>query len=181
MVVASSLIAAGPLCAQMAMTANGTTQRVTREAEQRVEPRTERDAGLDHGLRRDQRRVTLAVAARAFARGDTLRADDIAVVDTVITWRWGNVAPDTSRPGVGWVTRRAIAMGEVLREPAVMAPPVVTSGTTVTAIWQDGPVRLVLSGVATNTAAIGAPVRVRIDGTRRLDGIAIAPNTVRLR
>jgi flagella basal body P-ring formation protein FlgA len=38
-----------------------------------------------------------------------------------------------------------------------------------------------MSGVATNTAALGAPVGIRIDRTRRLDGIAVAPNTVRLR
>jgi flagella basal body P-ring formation protein FlgA len=51
----------------------------------------------------------------------------------------------------------------------------------VTAIWQDGPLRVVVTGIATNTAAIGAPVGVRIDPTRRLDGIAAGPNTVRLR
>ncbi|HEY0931401.1 MAG TPA: flagellar basal body P-ring formation chaperone FlgA [Gemmatimonas sp.] len=132
-------------------------------------------------LRRDQRQVTLAVAARAIARGETLQADDITLVDTTIVWRWSSIAPDTTRPAAGWVTRRNIAAGEVLRAPAVMAPPVVTSGAAVTAIWQDGPLRLVLAGVATNTAAVGAPVSVRIGSNRRLDGIAIAPNTVRLR
>lgn len=132
-------------------------------------------------LARGQRRITLPVAARSLARGDTLRAEDIALVDTMIVWRWSSIAPDTTRPAAGWVTRRPIVKGEVLRAPAVMAPPVVTSGSAVTAIWQDGPLRLVLAGVATNTAAIGAPVSVRIDRSRRLDGIAIAPNTVRLR
>ncbi|BAH37346.1 MAG TPA: flagella basal body P-ring formation protein FlgA [Gemmatimonas aurantiaca] len=132
-------------------------------------------------LRRDQRQITLAVAARAMVRGETLQAEDITLVDTTIVWRWSSIDPDTTRPSAGWVTRRAIAAGEVLRAPAVMAPPVVTSGAAVTAIWQDGPLRLVLAGVATNTAAVGAPVSVRIDRNRRLDGIAIAPNTVRLR
>ena len=51
----------------------------------------------------------------------------------------------------------------------------------VSVIYQDGPVRILLTGVATNTASLGAPVGVRIDATRRLDGIAVAPNTVRLR
>jgi hypothetical protein len=41
-------------------------------------------------------------------------------------------------------------------------------------------VRILLTGVATNTAPLGASVGVRIDPTRRLDGIAVAPNTVRL-
>lgn len=132
-------------------------------------------------LRSDQRRVSVSVATRALLRGDTLRVDDIAVVDTVITWRWNGIAPDTTRAQAGWITRRPIAAGEPLRAPAVTPPPVIASGATVTAIWQDGPLRLVMSGVATNTATIGAPVGVRIDRTRRLDGIAVAPNTVRLR
>ncbi|MCE2901263.1 MAG: flagellar basal body P-ring formation chaperone FlgA [Gemmatimonas sp.] len=131
-------------------------------------------------LRRDQRRVRLTVAARALARGETLRAEDIAHRDTVILWRW-NSAPDTTSALPGWVTRRALAAGEVLRAPAVSAPPVISSGAPVTAIWQDGPLRLVITGVATNAATAGAPVGVRIDRTRRLDGIAVAPNTVRLR
>lgn len=132
-------------------------------------------------LRADQRRVTVAVALRPLGRGDTLRAEDIGVADTVVTWRWNGIAPDTTRAQVGWIARRPIAVGDVLRAPAVTPPPVIASGTTVTAVWQDGPLTLVLSGVATNTAALGAPVGVRIDRTRRLDGIAVAPNTVRLR
>ena len=130
---------------------------------------------------RNHRRVTMAVATRFLPRGETLRDEDIARRDTVITWRWGTIAPDTLRVQAGWVTRRPIAAGEVLRPPAVTPPPVVTSGSAVSAVWQDGPVRLVLSGVATNTAALGAPVGVRIDRGRRLDGVAVAPNTVRLR
>jgi flagellar basal body P-ring formation protein FlgA len=131
-------------------------------------------------LARDQRRVTYTVATRAIARGETLRAEDIARLDTVITWRW-SAAPDTTPAQPGWVTRRPIAMGEVLRAPAVSAPAAVTSGQPVTAIWQDGSLRLVVTGVATNTAALGSTVGVRIDRTRRLDGVAVGPNLVRLR
>ena len=126
-------------------------------------------------------RVTLPVATRALQRGDTLHANDIALLDTTIVWHWNGIAPDTTRPLPGWVTHRPIAAGEVLRAPAVSAPPIVASDATVTAIWQDGSVRLVLIGVATNSAALGAPVSVRVDQMRRLDGVAIAPNTVRLR
>jgi flagella basal body P-ring formation protein FlgA len=126
-------------------------------------------------------RLTLPVATRDLARGDTLQAADVALVDTLLVWRWTGAPADTARAVTGWVARRAIAKGELLRAPAVAPPPVVASGSTVTAIWQDGPVRLVLTGVALNTAAAGAPVGVRIDRTRRLDGVAVAPNTVRLR
>lgn len=138
-------------------------------------------ANTNTSMRSDQRRVSVAVATRNITRGETLQSADIAVMDTVITWRWNGVTPDTTRAQAGWVSHRAIAAGEVLRAPAVTPPPVITSGSTVKAIWQDGPLTLVMSGVATNTATIGAPVGIRIDRTRRLDGIAVAPNTVRLR
>lgn len=129
---------------------------------------------------RGMARVRLTVAARALQRGDTLRAEDIALVDTSIVWRWSNVAPDTTRAVPGWITRRAIAAGEVLRAPAVGAAPIVSAGSRVSVIYQDGPVRILLSGIAVNNAPLGAPVGVRIDANRRLDGIAVAPNTVRL-
>jgi flagella basal body P-ring formation protein FlgA len=138
-------------------------------------------AGAASVLGAQERTITVSVAARAIARGETLQAGDIATMDTTIVWRWNSIAPDTTRALPGWVSRRNIALGEVLRAPAVMPPPVITSGARVTAIWQDGPLRLVVTGIATNTAAIGAPVGVRIDPTRRLDGIAAGPNTVRLR
>ncbi|MBU6366812.1 MAG: flagella basal body P-ring formation protein FlgA, partial [Gemmatimonadetes bacterium] len=99
----------------------------------------------------------------------------------VIAWRWGGVAPDTVRPAPGWVTQRAIAAGEPLRAPGVIPPPAVRAGTRVTVEYRDGPVQLRLTGVATNSAPVGAPVGVRLDPTRRLDGVAVAPNLVRLK
>ena len=139
------------------------------------------DTVKSDALARGLRRVTLPVATRTLQRGDTLRADDIALRDTTIVWHWNSIAPDTTRPLPGWTTRRAIAAGEVLRAPAVGAPIIIAGGATVSAIWQDGPVRVVLTGIATNSASLGAPISVRIDRTRRLDGVAVAPNTVRLR
>jgi flagella basal body P-ring formation protein FlgA len=134
-------------------------------------------APLPHGTHR----VTLAVAARALARGDTLAAADVALRDTVIRWQWNGVPPDTVRPAPGWVVQRPIAAGERLRPPGVIPPPVVRAGTAVTVEYRDGPVRLRLAGIATNSAPLGAPVGVRLDPTRRLDGIAVAPNLVRLK
>lgn len=130
---------------------------------------------------RNQRKATLAVAARQLARGDTLRPGDFILVDTLVTWRWdrGNFNP--SLPGTGWIAHRTISAGETLRPPSVTPPPVITSGNPVIAIWERGGVRLVLSGVAIGSAALGAPVGVRIDRNRRLDGVAVAVDTVRLR
>lgn len=126
-------------------------------------------------------RVRLSVATRDLARGDTLIATDFIAVDTAIVWRWTHSSPDTTQAQAGWITRRPIAKGELLRYPAVTAPPMVKAGSKVSVWYQDGPVRITLTGIATNTATLGAPVGVRVDKSRRLDGIAVAPNSVRLR
>jgi flagella basal body P-ring formation protein FlgA len=125
--------------------------------------------------------VKIARAVHALQHGDTLRAEDFTLVDTVIAWHWTSVSPDTTLPRVGWIARRPIAAGEVLHTPAVNPPPVITAGSTVRVLYQDGSVHLVLTGVAVSNAAMGAPVGVRIDKNRRLDGFAVGPNTVRLR
>jgi flagella basal body P-ring formation protein FlgA len=126
-------------------------------------------------------RITVARATRALMRGDTLGVNDFVLQDTVIAWHWNSIAPDTAKPLVGWVIRRQIAAGEVLRAPAVAPAPVINVGAMVKVLWQDGPVHLVLNGVATNSAALGANVGVRVDRNRRFDGVAVAPNLVRLR
>jgi|GEM_PF-1618033 len=159
------MLAPRVLHAQVARTQVATTQVATTQ---------------DTTARRGFWRVTLPVARRTMLTGDTVRVDDIALLDTTLVWHW-STAPDTNRTIAGWVVRRSIRAGDVLRAPAIMAPPVVSAGATVSAIWQEGSLRLVLTGVATNSAAVGAPVGVRIDRVRRLDGVAIAPNTVRLR
>lgn len=139
-----------------------------------------REKDLDRTLARNEHRVTVAIATRNIPRGVTLQAGDFAMVDTVIVWRWSG-KPELTLPRVGWITQRAIATGEILQSPGVTPAPVVTSGSNVTAIWQDRDIRLVLTGIATNSAARGEAVGVRIDRLRRLDGIAVAPDTIRLR
>jgi flagella basal body P-ring formation protein FlgA len=123
---------------------------------------------------------TRAVATRALVRGDTLRADDIAIVDTM---RHGRLpyGVDTTMPRAGWLVQRAIAAGEWLRAPGVAPQPAVTAGRPVTAIWSDGAVRVSVSAVALSSAPIGAAVTVRVGRNRRLDAVVVAPDSVRLR
>ena len=134
-----------------------------------------------NGDARGTAKVTWPKAQRAFQRGDTMRAEDYVLADTVIPWHWASVQPDSTRAITGWVARRTIAVGEFMRSPAVAPAPVIAQGSTVKVLWQDGTLRLTLVGTATNNAALGAPVGVRIDKNRRLDGVAVAPNTVRIR
>jgi flagella basal body P-ring formation protein FlgA len=123
----------------------------------------------------------MAVATRALQRGDTLRASDFAFVDTTITWRWSMPATDSATVQAGWVAQRAITAGEALRTPSVRPPSIITGGSAVKLIYRDGPVEVVVTGTAVTSATLGAPVSVRVGPTRRLEGVAIAPNTVRLR
>ena len=123
---------------------------------------------------------TRAVATRDLVRGDTLQAGDFVLADTAITGRLP-FGVDTTTPAAGWIIRRAIAAGEWLRIPSVAPRPAVTAGQPVQAIWTDGDVHLAVRGVALNTAPVGGAVSVRIGRTRRLDGVVIAPDSVRLR
>ncbi len=121
-----------------------------------------------------------AVATRALVRGDTLRADDFVVTDTAIQGRLP-FGLDTTTPRAGWLVQRAVSAGEWLRAPAVIPRPVVTAGRPVFALWSDGTVSLAVSAVALGNAPVGGAVSVRVGRNRRLSGIAIAPDSVRLR
>lgn len=125
-------------------------------------------------------RIRWPKATRALTRGQTLTSADFVVIDTVIQWQWA-LPPDTTTAVAGWVTRRPFYEGEVLKKPGIQQTNVIAMGSPVKLLWQDGSIRIALQGTATNNAALGAPVGVRIDKNRRLDGIAIGPNTVRLR
>lgn len=132
-------------------------------------------------VKRGTASVTWPRAVRALQRGEVVRANDYVLADTAIAWHWNDAPADTMRSITGWVARRAIAAGEFMHAPAVAPPHVVMMGSAVKVLWQDGPVSLTLVGTATNNAALGAPVGVRIDRNRRLDGVAVGSNIVRLR
>lgn len=123
---------------------------------------------------------TRAVATRALTRGDTLRADDIAMADTSFQGRLP-YGVDTTTPRAGWRVQRAIAAGEWLRAPGVAPQPAVTAGRPVIAMWSDGDVRVSVSAVALSSAPIGAAVTVRVGRNRRLDAVVFAHDSVRLR
>lgn len=123
---------------------------------------------------------TRAIAVRPLLRGDTLHADDFVLADTLVQRR-PPYGVDTTTPRAGWLVQRPIGAGEWLRMPAVIPAPAVTAGRPVHAIYNDGTVQLAVSGIALRSAPIGGAVSVRVGRTRRLDGIVIAPDSVRLR
>lgn len=120
-------------------------------------------------------RETVAVAARALARGQVLAAADIEWSENV---RFGG--RPTEPPQVGWEVARAVDAGERLRAPVVRPAPVVRSGEPVTVVWSSERVRLSLDGVALATAGVGDAVTVRLSTGRRVRGVAAPGGLVRL-
>src|SRR3954471_8298978 len=67
----------------------------------------------------------IAVATRTLPRGTVLSAGDFELRDT--TMRMSATRPHPTPVVAGWVPRRTITAGEILREPAVEAPSVVNA------------------------------------------------------
>jgi len=123
--------------------------------------------------------VPLPRAARAIARGEVLGDSDI-VMDSVIDQVRGGAGAVPARVTAGWIARRVIAAGELLRPPAVAPPPVIRAGDTVRVIYRTGPVTVVERGHALAHAAAGERAPVRLDNGQRVEGEAVRPGEVRL-
>lgn len=117
----------------------------------------------------------MPIAAHALARGEVLVADDIEFRDTTM-----RALVDTNQIAAGWITRRAIAAGEVLRSPAIEPPTVVTANQSVEVEWKDQNICLTLRGIATRNAFMGQRVTVRMDRGRRVEATVVAPGRVRI-
>jgi flagellar basal body P-ring formation protein FlgA len=117
----------------------------------------------------------VAFATHALARGAVLTADDFQVRDTTLR------APlDTGVVAAGWVTRRTIAAGEMLREPAVQPPDVISANEPVELEFREANVRLIIRGTATRSAALGERIIVRTEQGKRIEGVVIAAGRVRI-
>lgn len=118
---------------------------------------------------------TVPIATRALARGATLTPADYDVAPTTVRLALRDAAAGDS----GWVTRRPIAAGEPLVEPAVGRPALVTAGQLVSLVAEHDAIRLSIRGTAATSGALGDRVWVRLEGGRRLRGVVTAPATVR--
>jgi flagella basal body P-ring formation protein FlgA len=123
--------------------------------------------------RATSRRV--AFATHALARGAVLTADDFQVRDTTLR------APlDTSVVAAGWVTRRSIAAGEMLRAPAVQAPDLILANEPVEIVFKDANVRLIIRGTSTRSGALGERITVRTEEGKRIEAVVVAAGRVRI-
>jgi flagella basal body P-ring formation protein FlgA len=117
---------------------------------------------------------TIPIASRALPRGATITKADYLVMTTTVRSALRTAAPADS----GWVTRRPVAAGEPLVEPAVGPPALVASGQPVTFVSDKSDVRISIRGTAASAGALGDLVWVRVDAGRRLRGVVTAPGTI---
>lgn len=119
------------------------------------------------------------VAARRIARGTVLRAADmtIARMPARVDAR-GVVHADTTPVIPGWIARRVIQRGEVLRPPAVAPAPLVAAGQTVQFTYQQDGLELTLDGVAPVAGSLGDTIPVRLGARRRVTGVVAGPARV---
>ena len=118
---------------------------------------------------------TVPVAAHAMPRGATVTPADFSMIAAIVRPSLRTAAAAES----GWVTRRAVAAGEPLIEPAVGPPALVVAGQAVTFVSDHAGIRLSIRGTAATGGALGDKVWVRMDSGRRLRGAVIAPATIR--
>ena len=121
----------------------------------------------------------VAIATRAIARGASLIAGDIEFRDSTMASTLG-MSADSNRVAAGWVTRRVIAAGEILRAPAVEPPTAVSANQQVAVEWSDQNVRLTMRGIATRNAPVGSRVSVRMESGRRVETTVVGAGRVRI-
>jgi flagella basal body P-ring formation protein FlgA len=121
--------------------------------------------------------VRIPVASHDLTRGTVLSASDFHWSDTTLT---DGSTPDAAPVSAGWVTRRVIHAGEILREPGVAKPDVISAGDAVDVVYWTPGVSIRLRGTAIGRGRIGDEVYVKLDNRRRLHGVISGPNTVRV-
>jgi flagella basal body P-ring formation protein FlgA len=108
------------------------------------------------------------------ARGATLTRADFQLAAVIVRAALKSSAAAES----GWVTRRPVAAGEPLVEPAVGPPALVAAGQPVSLVVEHETIRLTIRGTAASAGSLGERIWVRLDSGRRLRGLVTAPATV---
>lgn len=119
--------------------------------------------------------VLVPIATRRLPRGTVLAEGDMTVARVALH---GPKASVGRLAQIGWVTRRVVLAGELLREPAVAPAPLVGAGQSVQFVFESDGIELTLEGVAMNAASLGGDVTVRLDPHRRAVGTVTGPGRV---
>jgi flagella basal body P-ring formation protein FlgA len=114
------------------------------------------------------------VATRHLPRGTVLSESDLQVARVAVR------GPQSDLPATitGWVTRRSIRAGEVLRPPAIARRPLMPRGSTVTVEVRVGGLAVATTGVAMADAELDDTVSVRLGPKRTVQGRVRGPGQV---
>jgi flagella basal body P-ring formation protein FlgA len=124
-----------------------------------------------------QRTTRIPVAARDIMRGTILSSSDIKWADTTLS---DGSVPEAASVSPGWIARRVIHVGEILREPGVVKPDLISAGDVVDVVYSTPGVAIKMRGTAIGRGHKGDEVYVKLDNRRRLRGIIAGPHTVRV-
>ncbi|MEW5916618.1 MAG: flagellar basal body P-ring formation chaperone FlgA [Gemmatimonadota bacterium] len=102
-----------------------------------------------------------AVATRRLERGVIIGDSDITFVPAK------EESPRTRFASAGWITRRVIQQGELLRAPAVVPAPDVRAAAPV-AVVTEGAVQIRVSGVAMEDGVVGDTILVSLGTGSRI-------------
>jgi flagella basal body P-ring formation protein FlgA len=128
-----------------------------------------------------QSTVQIPIAAHDLARGDVLTIADIAWTDTLASViANGSTFRNGEHVAAGWVARRRIREGEILREPSVSRPDLVSIGDEVDVIYVAPGVKVKVHGTAVGSGADGDEVYVKLENRKRIRCIVTGINTVRV-
>jgi flagella basal body P-ring formation protein FlgA len=120
--------------------------------------------------------VEAMVATRRLPRGTVLRATDLAPARVPARVdAHGRAHADSCLVAPGWVARRVIQPGEVLRPPAVAPAALVAAGQAVRYTFRHDGLELTLDGVAPVGGALGDTIPVRLGARRRVTGVVAGP------
>lgn len=120
--------------------------------------------------------VMAPVATRHLPRGTVLSERDLTVARVVLR------GPQSDLPVAitGWVTRRAVRAGEVLRPPAIARRPLVPRGSVVDVAVRVGEVEVVTAGVVLRDGEMDDEVSIRLGPKRTVQGRVRGPGQVLL-
>lgn len=116
-------------------------------------------------------------ATRSLAAGQTLQASDLSVASGDLANLPAGILNDDAE-AIGKTLRNSLSPGQALRANQLIAPLVVRRGQSVKVISSGTGFSIRAEGKATNNAAEGELVRVRMQSGRTISGIAQADGTI---
>ncbi|MCB9478829.1 MAG: flagellar basal body P-ring formation protein FlgA [Deltaproteobacteria bacterium] len=123
---------------------------------------------------------TVHVARHNIARGRVITQDDLTTKTIPATKVRGRVVREQA-PVVGRVARKAISAGEVLRETAIEAAPVVKRGDVVTLVVQSPTIVIKAFAAVEEDGALGETIQVRnLDTEVTVRAVVADAKTVRV-